>query len=351
MLKKLPGWLIAAIIIAILIGAKFIFFAKKEEKKGGPSQKNNAPVVVAYTIAESNSFREKIYSSGRIGAFNEIQVKPEISGRLVTLHVKEGQEVKKGTLLAKLNDADIQAQLLKNKVQQKQCSQQLERLRKLLQLSGVSQEEFEQKENELDMLKAEQAFFEAQLQKTMITAPFSGRVGLKQVSEGEMVTANQMLFSLVQHHPVFIDFYVPEKYAGKIADGTNIEFSTEGSTKPLKAKVYASDARMDETTQSLRIRAEYNGNEALLPGSFVKVFTNFTSDEPVVMIPTRCIVPVLKGQKVFKAQNGKALEVMIKTGFRTDDAIQITEGVQPGDTVITTGLMMIKDGADIKLKK
>ncbi len=351
-MKKIPGWLWAIIIIAILIVSKYVFFPKKEDNSPASKTKSEMPVVVNYVIAAKERFNDQVYSSGRADAFNQIEVKPEISGKIIALLVQEGQEVKKGTLLVKLNDADLQAQLAKNKVQQKQSEQKLERLKKLIQINGVSTEELEIQENELEMLKADMAFIQAQIQKTNVVAAFDGVVGLKQVSEGEMVTVNQPLFNLVQLKSVFIEFSIPEKYAAFIKKGMEVNFETDTKiSTPLKATVYAIEPKIDESVQALKIRAMYQGSQSLIPGSFVKVFTQFNDSEKQIMIPTLCIIPVLKGQKTYLVKQSKAYEVKVKTGLRSDNMIQILDGIMEGDTVISSGLMTVKDGAMVKLIK
>jgi membrane fusion protein, multidrug efflux system len=348
-MKKLPGWLLAAIIIASLIASKYVFFPKKDEKSAMGKPKEEKPTPVNFVIAQKQSINEQVYSSGRVGAFNQVEIKPEIGGKITGLYVQEGSEVKKGTLLVKLNDADFQAQLAKNKISQKQAEQKLDRLKKLLQVNGVSQEEYEIQENELEMLKADQAFIMAQIQKTNVTAPFDGVIGLKQISEGEMVNSNQILFNLIQLNSVFVEFSVPEKYTSYIKKGSEVSFETDKKTSDTyTATVYATEPKIDEASQSLKIRAQYKGNKEILPGSFVKVYSRLNDGNSHIMLPTNCIVPVLKGQKIYVIKEGKAIGVNVLTGLRSDNTIQILEGIQEGDSVITSGLMALKDGAMVK---
>lgn len=352
-MKKIPGWVYAVLFFAVLIGIKFIFFGKKEEKGGGAAKggKPSAPVPVNYYVVKPVSFTNKVYSSGKIGALNEIDVKAEIAGKVTAIYFKEGEQVLKGASLVKINDADLQAQLLKNKSQIKLATEKTERLKKLLAVNGVSKEEYEIQENEVNTLQADQSFILAQLAKTTITAPFNGVVGLKNISEGAYVSPAQTIASLVQLKPLFIEFSVPEKYASTVKKGMEIEFTGDNTTKVLKANIYAIEPKIDELTKTLRCRALFNGAEAFYPGSFVKVYIDMVKTESTLMIPTQCVIPILKGQKVLVARNGEADEAKVITGVRTDDKIQILEGLNNGDTILTTGLLSVKKGAKLKLMK
>jgi membrane fusion protein (multidrug efflux system) len=353
-MKKIPGWVYIILFFAVLIGIKLIFFNKKDEKAGGQNQKggkSSAPAAVNYYVVKPMEFTNKVYSSGKIGALNEIDIKPEVAGKVVAIYFKEGEQVNKGAPLIKINDADLQAQFAKNKIQIKLAEEKTDRLKKLIAVNGISQEEYSVQENEVNTLKADQSFILAQLAKTTITAPFNGVVGLKNISEGAYVNPNDVIASLVQLKPVYIEFSVPEKYVSAIKKGMEIEFSSETSDKTLKAGIYAVEPRIDELTKTLRCRALYNGNEEFYPGSFVRVYIDMGKDEKSLMIPTQSIIPILKGQKVLVARNGEAEEIKVITGVRTEDKIQILEGLQEGDTVLTTGLLSVKKGSKLKLIK
>ena len=257
----------------------------------------------------------------------------------------------KGALWLRLNDADLQSQLLKSKSQVSLSEQKLDRLKKILLINGVSKEEVEIQENELNSLKADQAFILAQLAKTNITAPFNGVIGLKNISEGSFVNSNTPIASLVQMQPVFIEFSVPEKYSNLFASGIDVKFGNDNSDEEYSAKIYALEPQIDEATKTLKARATYSGNEKFYPGTFVKVFANLGETQNAIMVPTQCLIPTLKGQKLFVCKGGVANEVMVKIGVRTDEKVQITEGLAIGDTVITTGLLAMKKEVPLKLLK
>jgi len=352
-MKKIPNWIIVLTVIVVLISLKFVFFAKKEQGPGaGAKGKPSGPIAVNYFVAQTFQFNNNVYTTGKIGAINEIELKPEISGKVTAIYFKEGETVNKGEPILKINDADLQAQLQKNKIQVKLSEEKVTRLQKLLTISGISKEEFDIQENELASLKADEALIAAQLSKTNITAPFSGVIGLKNISEGAYVSPTQVIASLVQVKPLYIEFSIPEKYSSSVKKGLNIQFTSENeSAKTFTAQIYALEPKIDEATKTLRGRAMYNGNETFYPGTFVKVYVDLGKTSNSIMIPTQSVIPILKGQKVFVSKNGMAQEVKVITGIRTEDKIQVIEGLNVGDTVLTTGLMSVKKDSKLKLLK
>lgn len=350
-MKKTPNWIIIVVVIALVIASKFIFFAPKEDSSAAAKGKPKGPVAVNYYVVKASTFDNDVFATGKIGALNQIDILPEVGGKVTVIYFKEGETVNKGNVLVKLNDADLQAQLLKSKTQIVLSEQKLERLKKLISINGISKEELDIQENELSSLKADQAYILAQLAKTTIVAPFTGVIGLKNISEGSFVNIATPIASLVQTKPLYVEFSVPEKYSNLFNKGIVVKFSNDNNKEQQTATIYAIEPRVDELTKTIKARATYNGNEHFYPGSFVKVFANLGATQNALMIPTQCVIPTLKGQKVFIAKNGIATEVMVTIGVRTDDKIQIIEGINVNDTVITTGLLSIKKESTLKLLK
>ncbi len=352
-MKKIPNWIIISIVIALIVASKFIFFSKKEDKTSANKGKIKGPIGVNYFVAKPVAFANDVFATGKIGALNQIDILPEVSGKVIAIYFQEGETVTKGSLLIKLNDADLQAQLLKSKTLITLSEQKLERLKKLIAINGISQEEFDMQQNELNSLKADQAYIIAQIAKTTIIAPFTGIVGLKNISEGSFVSTISPIASLVQVKPLYVEFSVPEKYSSLFKKGIKVNFTSEnGNQKELyPASIYAIEPRVDEVTKTIKARAMYTGNQTFYPGSFVKVFANLGETENALMIPTACVIPTLKGQKVFVSKNGIATEMLVKIGVRTETQIQIIDGLNSGDTILTTGLLSVKKDAQLKLLK
>jgi len=354
MIKKIPNWLIIIVIVALLIASKFLFFTNAKSTGGnGNKGKDEAPVSVNYFVARASSYNNKVYATGKIGAMKQVDILPEVSGKVTAIYFKEGDHVEKGSILLKINDADLQAQLQKIKTQIKLAEQKMLRLKKLLDINGVSKEEFETQENELASLKADEAFVLAQIAKTTIAAPFSGSIGLKNISEGSFVSSNTPIVSLVQLKPIYVEFSVPEKYNSKFKKGVLIEFSNESTAAihSYTAQVYAIEPKVDEITKTIMARALYTGSQTFYPGSFVHVNVTLGETNNALMVPTEAVISKLNGQKVFVCKNQVAVETIVEIGMRSENEIEILSGLSVGDTVITTGLMKIKKDSKIKLIK
>lgn len=345
---KIPAWLWLILGLALLLAFKFLYIDKG---KNGQMAKGKGPMPVAcnYVVVKPRSFNKNLFATGRIGAFNQVEILPELSGKLKAIYFKEGATVQRGELLAELANDDLQAQLAKITVQLDVSEKKLARLKKLLAINGVSQEELEIQEGEVKMLQSDKAIVGEQLRKTKITAPFSGEVGLRNVSEGAYVTPATPIVSLVQLSPVYVEFSLPEKYSALIKPDMVVDFTldADGAKESHKAEVFATEARVDETTRTIRLRAVYKGSKRVLPGSFARVNLNPVATDSALVLPTQCIVPTLKGQKVYVYRNGAAVETMVATGLRLEEFIQITDGLAVGDTVLTTGLLAIKKDSKI----
>lgn len=352
-MKKIPNWLIIFFVIALLIASKFIFFSKKEEKGASSKDKKSGPVKVNYYVVKGEELKNTVSTTGKIGAFNQVELLPEIGGKITAIYFKEGETVTKGSLLLQLNDADLQAQLLKNKTQISLAQQKLERLKKLLSISGVSQEEYDMQENEVLTLKADEAFLNAQLAKTRIQAPFDGVIGLKDISVGSYVNTSKAIVSLVQMKPLFIEFSIPEKYSHLLKKDMEINFSNQNSLtgKLHSAKVYAIEPMVDQMTKTIKARALYTGSETFYPGSFVSVDLNLGVIKNAFMVPNVAVIGTIKGQKVFISKNETAVEVPIEIGYRNEKMIQVISGLQAGDTVITTGILAVRKESKLHLIK
>lgn len=346
--------IIIAIILLVLVGIKLTILKPKEQNKpmgGGPMGKG-MPTKVTGFITSSQMLDNKLFSSGTIKANEEVMLMPEVAGKLVQINFKEGTNVSKGTLLAKISDIDLQAQLSKLKLQLKLAKDKEARLKSLLEIKGISQEEYEAAINVVKTINADIDFNEAQVAKTEIRAPFDGKIGLRQISEGSFVNSATVIASMQQTKLLKLDFTIPEKYASIIIPGNIVNFTVDNINQTLSAKVDAIEPKIDEQTRNITIRALYNNEKMnIYPGTFARVELIANKKQDVILIPTEAIIPELKGKKVFVNRSGKAIPVKVTTGLRTDAKIEITDGLKVGDTVITTGMMALKPESEIIITK
>ncbi len=349
-MKLSRSFLIIVFLIVILLVVKFVFLGNDNAKSASTAPSKNAPVPVMAIITTVEKLDNKVFASGTVMANEEVELKPEASGKILQIHFKEGSHVDKGDLLIKINDADLQAQLKKLHLQVKLSEQQEVRQKKLLEISGISQEEYDISLNQLNSLKADEDYTRAQLAKTELRAPFTGVIGLKNVSEGSYVSPTQSIAWLQQIDPVKIDFSIPEKYASMVKKSDKINFLISDSKNPFSGEVYAIQPRINDATRTLEIRALSPNKEGkIIPGAFVKIELVLKEIENAIMIPTEAIVPVLKGKNVFVYRNGKAEAQKVETGIRTDTKIQVVDGLNEGDTIITSGIMQLRAGMNVKI--
>lgn len=349
-MKFSKTFIVILFLVTILVVIKLVFLKNDNAKNNTPAFSKNPAVLANAMIAGTQKLENKVFTSGNVLANEEVELKPEASGKILRINFKEGSKVEKNDLLIQINDADLQAQLKKLGLQMKLASEQEQRHKKLLDINGISQEEYDISLNHLNTLKADEEFTKALLAKTELRAPFNGIIGLKDVSEGSYVSPSQSIAWLQQIDPVKIDFSVPEKYGALVRKGDKIIFTTAGLKDTLHGEVYAIQPRIDMATRTLQVRALSPNKEGkIIPGSFVKVELVLKEFNDAIMLPTEAIVPVLKGKNVFVYRNGKAEAQKIQTGIRTDAQIQVVDGVQPGDTIITTGLMQLRAGMAVTL--
>ncbi len=354
-------------VIAVLALGKIFFFKKPEEKgmggapggagkgsekgKDGKDMKNAAPPVgVNVMVVNFENINNIVTSSGTLFPNEEIDLKAEASGRLVALNIKEGSRVQAGQIIAKIKDTDLQAQLKKLNYEIELAKQTEARQKKLLDINAISREEYEITANKINTLNADKDLIESNLEKTVLKAPFSGKIGFKNISQGAFVSTGGSIATLVQTNPIKVDFSIPEKYSTLVTVGRQVAFEVEGQNETYSASIIAIDPKIDPNLRTLKLRAlAKNPNERLLPGMFVKVNLDLENAR-TMMVPTQSIVPVLKGKKVYIVENGKAKEIMVETGIRTDKNVQILSGLNAGDSLIVSGIMSLKNESPVKIK-
>lgn len=321
---------------------------KKEMVKGGG--KGPASMVTGVVI-QPKKIENKIIVSGTVIANEEVELRPEASGKITRLSFQEGGAVSKGDLLVKINDMDLQAQLSKLEHQKKLLEENEYRQQKLLDIQAVSKAEYDASLNQLNAVKADVQLIKSQIAKTEIRAPFDGTIGLKYVSEGSYISPATTVASLQNINPVKIDFSIPEKYMNMIRVGSDISFTVKGSEGTFKGSVFAIEPKIDVVTRTVQVRAiSQNKDGKIFPGSFASVELIMDEINNAIMIPTQALIPELKGQKVFISKGGKAQPIKVEIGVRTASEVQVTKGLQPGDTLITTGIMQLKPDAAVKVR-
>lgn len=343
------------IVIGVLVVLGLLAIPKlKSLSEASSSQSNSnstqSDLAVDVHLVEPQLFENKIFSTGTLLANEEVDLRSEISGKIVELYLEEGQQVSEGDLLIKINDNELQAQLQQAEYRVNLAEVREQRQAQLLERGGISQEQYDATLNELNVLKAEVELIKAQIDKTEIYAPFDGVVGLRYVSNGSYISPTSEIANLQSINPIKVEFSIPERYSGVVQNGSQVLFNVQGQDDDFEAEIYAIEPRINTQTRTLLMRAKADNVEGkLLPGAFANIELVLEQIDDALMIPAIAIVPELQGQKVFVLKNGEVQEQSITSGIRTDRYVQVTEGLSPGDSVLTTGLLQVQNGTKVRV--
>jgi membrane fusion protein (multidrug efflux system) len=323
---------------------------EKQEKQGPGSSKG--PVPVEGIIIQKENFNESLTLTGNLLAAETVNIASEINGRITQILFQEGQLVRKGQLLIQFNDAEIRASLKKAKANLDWAEKDLNRKKELRMAKAIPAEELEMAENALQVTQAEKELLESQLEKHSIKAPFSGKMGIRSISPGSIVSPGMALVKLYQLDPIKIEFAIPEKYSGQLKVNSPFTFSSSGSDKSYAGTIRLIDPEIDPATRTIKVRGTCpNPNHVLSTGSFVSVNLPIFSTSDAIIIPASAVTADIKGQKVLLLNEGKVTARYVTTGSRTEDRVLINEGLMPGDTLITAGLLQLKEGSPAELKQ
>jgi membrane fusion protein, multidrug efflux system len=325
----------------------------KDDKKLGPTPagKPSATRASGY-IVKTVALADDLQLPGTLVANETVEVHPEMAGRIEHLYLKEGSYVAQGAVLARLDDDDLQVRLKKLQVQLAMAQTTEQRQAKLLAIESIPKQEYDMALLNVNTLKADIEILKVDIGKTVIRAPFSGRLGLKSISRGAYVTPATNIANLYQTSVMKLDFALPEKYFTMLRPGQPVQFTIPGNNRSYNATVSVTNPLVTESNRSITVRAlVQNPDAALLPGGFAQVALRFEPSAPAMIVPTQAIVPHAKGKRVVLYEGGVARFMDVTTGLRDSATIEVTSGVKAGDTILVTGLLSIKPGAKVVVDK
>ena len=316
-----------------------------------PRLRSAAPIRVTAEVVVPGPLAEVVRSTGTLLAAESVELQGEVGGKIVAIDFLEGSRIRKGDLLVKFNDADLQARRLAAVFEVQLAERREERVAELLKQGFVVPDNHDQAQNAVNVRRAEIALADAQIAKTEIRAPFDGIAGLRYVSEGAIVGAATRIATLQRIDRLKVDFAVPEKYAERIRLGSHVSFTLAGGGRKFGGEVYAYDPRIDADTRTLLIRALCpNPGEVLLPGAFANVELTLNETPDALMVPAEAVIPDFEAAFVFVVQDGTAQRRTVATGVRTESRVQIVSGLEPGDRVVTSGLPQLKSGSAVEVE-
>lgn len=354
-MKKLTKWsLVGALVIGFGIFGYYQLMPQQNDELAGPDMpnepRNKKVLSVSAKILEPHLLTDEILAVGRIVPDEEVHLSFETSGKITDIYFSEGTYVSKGTLLAKVNDSQLQAQLARLQAQVPLAEERVYRQSTLLQRDAVSREALEIVKTELATLNADIEKVKAEIAMTELRAPFDGVIGLRQVSVGAYASPSTVIATLTSVRPVKIEFSIAERYANDIKRGTGLSFKVAGILDEMNAEVYATESRLDAETHNLLVRAIYpNSNGELLPGLYADIRLRQKEIPDAIAVPANAIVPEMGKNKVFVYRNGKAEPIEVITGIRTEAEVQILQGLQSGDTIITSATLQLRKGSAVTI--
>ncbi|TGE25480.1 efflux RND transporter periplasmic adaptor subunit [Hymenobacter aquaticus] len=366
--RKVLWIVIVVAIIAALAFVKIKFFpSPNADAKGGGGGRGAAggggkggaggkgggqKLPVQVYVVQPTNLSDEVAATGSILADESVVIKSELSGKITSLNIREGQPVRKGQLLFSINADEAQAAIRKQQYNIQLFRDQEKRQRTLLDKEYISAQEYEQANNQLQTSQADLKALQASLAKAYVRAPFDGVLGLTTATVGTYVSPGTEITTLSRVRPVKIDFAVPGRFATKVRVGDVVSITDEGTNKKYDAKVYAIDPQIDPVSRTQPVRARYaNTSNELRPGAFVKVNLQLGESTDALQVPTESVIPEASGYSVYTVKEGKMVPKKVKIGIRSDKVIQITDGLAVGDSVIRTGILQVKPGDAVRVTK
>ena len=336
-------------ILAILAFVGYRFFFSKTESIAEEQKPKGSGISARLYVLAPDLLKSSITAVGTLLPNEQVDLISEAAGKVVGIYFEEGKPVSKGQLLLKVDDEELQAQLRRAEYQLKLTGERLNRQQILLEKDAVSREEFDHVQTDYNILQTDIDLLKTKIAKTEIRAPFAGTIGFRGVSLGSFLQPNTIITRLIDYSKLKLEFAIPEKYGSLYLPGKKIDFTTEVSPKELEAVVYAVDPKVDIATRTITVRGLYNNTSGkLTAGMFARVNLIVDQSDEVLLIPTQSVVQEMDGKKVWIISNGKAKSQPITTGYRTNEQVEVLTGLQPGDTIMVTGLMQVREGIAVR---
>lgn len=333
-------------LVAVLAGTLFDALAEASAEAAAPppTRVEAAPVI-------QSSLTKSMRVVGNVESGEAVDLRSEVTGRIQRLGFKDGQFVKAGDLLVKLDSEVQDAELARARANLGLSQNNVARYGTLVQKGVVSKVKLEEAQAEYNLARANVQLAEANLAKTEIRAPFDSKVGIRRVSPGGYVSPGDSLVNVDKTGEVKVLFTLPEKFLHDLKQGTEIDLSVDGlPDQVVKAKVVAIESRVAADSRSIRVQAVApNTDGKLYAGQFVTVNVPIRHLEEALLVPDQALVPQGGDVFVFRVENNVAKRTAVKTGLRAESKAEILAGLKAGDVVVTAGQQKIQDGAPVQV--
>lgn len=307
-------------------------------------------VGVETTKVLASAFQDDVAAVGSLKSNESVVLRPEIAGRIAAIHLREGMPAARGAVLVALDAATQAAELRQAEANLALANANYKRTEELYQKKFVSERARDESAANLKVLEAAVALAQAKLQKTRIRAPFNGIIGIRNVSVGDYVKEGQDLINIEDIGSLKVDFRLPESHLSRLRKGQAVEMTTDAlPEQTFKGTLDAIDPLIDASGRAISLRARLANPDLMLrPGMFVRVRLAFGGERQGLTVPEEALVPAGNDNFVFKVVDGKAQRVRVKIGQRRGAAVEILEGLEAGDEVVTAGQLKLRDGAPVR---
>lgn len=338
---------IPLVAVGALLAPRLDFSPSSPVSPAGGGRGGALPVTGI--VAQLSRAVDRYPVNGELYPNQVVELVSETVGKVVTINFSDGDRVKRGDLLLKVDDSDLQAQMTRSAYQKRLLEAKLERQRMLLNRESVSLESYEELETEYNILLADMELLQVRINRTEIHAPFDGQIGFRHVSEGSHVQQNTPIATLTDNSVLRIEFYLPEQYWNTLSAGKQVTFHARGVEEDIVAEIYSIDPQADAATRKVLVRGRYANRANLLAGLFLDGEISF-SDEEFIMIPTEAVVPEMEGKRLWVVRGGKAASVPIEIESRDNRNVEVVSGIHAGDTVLINGLMQLREGGAVDVR-
>ena len=337
-----------------------IAFGKEMQKAGPP------PESVSTAVAQEQAWQGTLSAVGSIAAARGVAISNESPGTVKSIHFDSGSFVHQGQVLVELETNVERAQLASSRARRELAEISMKRSRALLDTRSIAQSQLDNDESALKTASADANALEAQIDRKIVRAPFTGRLGIRAVNLGQYLNPGTTLTVLEAIDTVFVDFTMAQQILANLAVGTPVRVTVEGAgTQPADGVVTAIDPEVDANTRTLKVRASVsNQDERLRPGMFVTVAVLLPQKASLVVIPATAIVHAPYGDSVYVVEdkkdasgavarpaNGKAAKAVrqqfVRVGASRGDFVAIVDGVTAGQELVTAGAFKLRNGAPI----
>lgn len=342
-------------LLILIFSFIFILACKKDKNSDSPNA-SSKPMPSALKlegyIAQKSLSNKDLNLTGTILTTEQVELKAETSGKIEKINFKQGGQVAKGQVLVKLDDSELDAEIQKLLVDKKLLKIKEDRQKQLLDVDAGTKADYDIAMNALESIDAQIKLLQVRKAKSIITAPFSGIIGFKEVSEGAYITPTNIVATLYATSPLEIEFSIPEKYTEYVKKGTKITFTLVGSSKIHNATIHLTEPFIDPINRTLRCRALYNSaDKTVLPGAFANIEIAIGRNEKTISVPAKAIIPDINGAKVYVKKDGKAKFTQVTLGMRSENNVEIISGLNEGDTIITNGILQLKPGNAVEISE